>query len=74
MFEYKGFFGSIEYSEEDRIFYGRIKFIRDSVSYEGENVPALKDAFEEAVDDYIEFYEQFKNPPSGDFQFTTKVE
>ena len=53
MLEYKGYLGSVLYSDEDETFHGRLEFIRDLVTYEGENAKGLKRAFHEAVDDYL---------------------
>ena len=50
---YKGYVGTVEYSEEDNCLFGRIAGIRDIISYEGESVKELRAAFEEAVDDYL---------------------
>ena len=35
--EYKGYLGSVEFSEEDALFYGKVLGIRALVSYEGNN-------------------------------------
>ena len=51
--EYKGYVGSVEFSEEDIIFYGKVMGIRSLISYEGENARELVEDFHEAVDDYI---------------------
>jgi len=53
MMEYKGYYGSVHYSDEDRCFYGKIEHIRGLVSYEGHDVDSIKEAFEEGVDDYL---------------------
>lgn len=53
MLAYKGYHGSIHYNPEDRVFYGRIEFIRALVSYEGKDADSLECAFFEAVDDYL---------------------
>ena len=53
MMEYKGYIGSVEYSDEDELFHGRLEFIRDLVTYEGTDAKGLKQAFHEAVDDYL---------------------
>jgi len=57
MLEYKGYLGSIEYSDADEVFHGRLEFIRDLVTYEGTDARGLKTAFHEAVDDYLELCE-----------------
>ncbi len=51
---YKDYIGSVHYSTEDEIFYGKIEGINDSISYEGSSVSELKSAFAEAVEDYLE--------------------
>ena len=56
--EYKGYFGSIEYSDEDEVLHGRLEFIRDLVTYEATDAKGLKQAFQEAVDDYLGFCQQ----------------
>ena len=53
MMAYKGYVGSVHYSEEDRLLFGKVEFIRSLVSYEGEDIKSLRGAFEEAVDDYL---------------------
>ena len=53
MLAYKGYFGSIHYNNDDRVFYGKIEFIRALVSYEGKAADLLVEAFEEAVEDYL---------------------
>jgi predicted HicB family RNase H-like nuclease len=53
MLDYKGYIGSVEYSEEDEVLHGRLEFIRDLVTYEATDAKGLKQAFHEAVDDYL---------------------
>ena len=53
MLEYKGYLGSVEYSDADEVLHGRLEFIRDLVTYEGMDAKSLKAAFHEAVDDYL---------------------
>ena len=48
--EYKGYIGSVEFSEEDCILYGKVMGIR---SYEGETAKELLEDFHGAVDDYL---------------------
>ena len=52
---YKGYTGSIEYSEEDNSFYGMVLGLRkDGISFEGNTADELKKDFEEAVDYYLD--------------------
>lgn len=55
--EYKGYVGSILYSPEDRIHYGKVLFTNENhlVNYEAENIVKLEEEFHKAVDDYLEF-------------------
>lgn len=52
---YKGFVGSVNFSEEDNVLFGKIEGIDGLVNYEGESVKALTEAFHEAVDDYLAY-------------------
>ena len=51
--QYKDFIGSVHFNAADEIFFGKIEGIDDLVSFEGNTVSELKQAFEEAVNDYI---------------------
>ena len=51
---YKGYYGSVEYSSEDNIFHGKIIGINDRITYEGDSVHTLQKDFISAVEDYIE--------------------
>ena len=61
---YKGYIGMVEYSEEDSCLFGRIAGIRDIISYEGESVTEIRQAFEEAVDDYLEHCAEIGKEPN----------
>lgn len=52
--EYKGYTGTVEFSAENNILFGKVMGITGLVSYEGESVAELRKDFEEAVDDYLE--------------------
>ena len=60
--EYKGFHGSVQYSDEDSVFFGKISGINDLVTFEGTSVKQLQQAFKRAVDDYIEICEAKQKP------------
>jgi len=52
--EFKGYQGSVHYNDEDRCFFGKIEHIKDLVSFEGNDVASLRNAFEDGVNDYLE--------------------
>jgi Domain of unknown function (DUF5053) len=58
--EFKGFAGSIEFSLNDNCFFGKIIGINDLVSYEAQTVSELREAFEEAVNDYLQIKKTVK--------------
>ena len=71
--QYKGYVGSIEFSEEDKIFYGKVLGIRSLISYEGENATELIDDFHQAVDDYLELCKKSGQTPETAFKGSFNV-
>ena len=51
--EYKGYIGSIEFSETDNVFFGKILGIRSLITYEGSNGIQLVKDFHDAIDEYL---------------------
>ena len=49
MMSYKDYLGSVQYSDDDRVFCGKVEYIRSLISYEGTDVDSLRNAFEESV-------------------------
>lgn len=52
---YKGYIGSVNYSDKDQVFFGKIEGINGLVNFEGESVKELTAAFHEAVEDYLAY-------------------
>lgn len=50
---YKGYTGSVAFSETDNIFFGKIEGIDSLITFKGESVSELKRSFHQAVDEYI---------------------
>lgn len=50
---YKNYTGSVEYSKEDGIFFGKILYIADLILYDSDNEEGLQQSFENAVEEYI---------------------
>ncbi len=73
MMIYKSYYGSVHYSAEDQILFGKIEFIRSLVDYEGTDVKNLRTAFEEAVDDYLELCEEEGKKPEKPFKGSFNV-
>lgn len=51
--EYRGYVGSVEFSEADQLLFGKVQGIRSLISYEGTTVSELIADFHDAVDDYL---------------------
>lgn len=50
---YKGYNGSVEFSESDGVFYGKVQGVKSLISYEGKDAKELIYDFHQAVDDYL---------------------
>ena len=73
MMEYKGYLGSLRYSNTDDIFFGKVEFIRSLLSYEGESVQTLKQSFHEAIDDYLLSCSEQGREPEKPFKGTFNI-
>ncbi len=56
--KYKDYIGSVEFSQEDGVFFGKVLGIRALISYEGTNAKELIADFQGAVDDYLSMCEK----------------
>ena len=64
---YRGYSARIEYDDDDSIFTGRLAGIRDGVGFHADTVEALREAFREAVEDYIETCARIGKEPQKAF-------
>jgi len=55
MLTYKGYSGHVEFDDEARIFHGEVLDTRDVITFQGQSVDELEQAFRDSVDDYLEF-------------------
>ena len=60
---YKSYTARVEYDERDDVFVGRVLGLQSILSFEGNSVEALKTAFEEAVNDYLQECQEKGLPP-----------
>lgn len=70
---HKGYNGSIEVSFEDNCLHGRILFIDDIVSYEGETPEDLAASFQDAVDRYVTYCKETGKPANTPYSGTFNV-
>lgn len=71
--EYKGYIGSVEFSEEDGVFFGKVQGIRSLISYEGTNAIDLVKDFHGAIDDYLELCKAEGNAPEVSYKGSLNV-
>ena len=70
---YKDYYGTVHYSADDELFYGKLEGINDSITFEGTTVQELKSAFEEAVDDYLEICKELNKEPQKPYKGSFNV-
>lgn len=70
---YKGFIGSVAYSEEDNTFFGKIEGINALVNFEGDSVTELQNAFYEAVEDYLIYCQEEGIEPHKSYTGTLNI-
>ena len=51
--KYKEYYGTIEYSDEDECFHGKVLGINGLITFEGGSVQELKASFRKMVDEYL---------------------
>jgi predicted HicB family RNase H-like nuclease len=71
--EYKGYTGSIEYSKEDDLLYGKVLGIQGLISYEGKTGKELEIDFKEAIDTYLADCKSDGVPPEKPFKGSFNV-
>ena len=73
LMEYKGYMGSVEFSEGDTVFYGKVQGIRALISYEGTTAKELLTDFHCAVDAYIELCASESKEPEKPYKGSFNV-
>jgi len=71
--QYKGYYGSVHFDDEELILHGKIEFVRALVTYEATNARGLLKAFHESVDDYLETCESQGIKPETPFKGSLNV-
>jgi predicted HicB family RNase H-like nuclease len=61
--KYKNYEASVSYDEDARIFHGEVLHLRDVITFQGESVNELEQAFHDSVDDYLEFCKERGEKP-----------
>ncbi len=70
---YKGFIGSVHFSNEDKVFHGKIEGIDDLVTFEARSVDGLIKAFQNEVDDYMALCKELGKKPEKSYKGSFNV-
>lgn len=66
--KYKGYIGSVEFSEEDNCLYGKVLGLNKTlISYEGNTVSELKEDFIQGIEQYLEYCKEKNIVPQKSF-------
>jgi predicted HicB family RNase H-like nuclease len=74
--KYKGYTGIVELDEESGTLFGRVIGLRDMITFQGESVTEVVQAFHDSVDDYLEFCTQRGESPEKPYsgQFVLRID
>jgi predicted HicB family RNase H-like nuclease len=72
--EYKGYYGTVEFSAAGNILFGKVIGINGLISFEGDNVKNLKEDFKGAVDEYLELCEEKHIEPEKSYKGNFNVQ
>jgi predicted HicB family RNase H-like nuclease len=70
---YKGYVGSVEFSEADAVFHGKAVGIKALISFEGDSVVALTEDFHNAIDEYLDHCEKSGKHPEKPYKGSFNV-
>jgi predicted HicB family RNase H-like nuclease len=72
---YEGYVGRAEYDVDAKIFHGTVLGTRDVITFQGRDMSAVAKAFEESVDDYLDFCRSRGESPDKPFsgQFVARI-
>jgi len=75
MMEYKGYLGRVEFDDAAALFHGEVINTRDVITFQGTAVSELIQAFQDSVDDYLEFCRSRGEAPDKPFsgQFLARI-
>ena len=71
--KYRDYMGSVHFNAEDEIFFGKIEGIDDLITFEGKSVEELKQAFQEAVEDYLDTCKRYNKEAEKSYKGSFNV-
>lgn len=70
MMKYKGYIGHVEYDDEAKIFHGEVVGLKDIITFQGDSVQELEQAFKDSVNDYLAWCKERGEKPEKTFSGT----
>ena len=70
---YQDYTATITYSAEDEVFFGKVIGLNDLILFEGTSVVELKQAFAEAIEDYLETCKNLGKSPDKAYKGSFNV-
>jgi len=67
MMTYKGYIAQIAFDEGANLFHGEVINIRDVVTFQGQSVDELRQAFADSIEDYLSFCAERGEAPDQPF-------
>lgn len=76
MLTYKGYAGFLEIDDEAGIIHGEVMNTRDVITFQGQTIPEVKQAFVDSVEDYLAFCADRNESPERPFsgRFVLRLE
>jgi predicted HicB family RNase H-like nuclease len=71
--KYKGYIGQVVYDEDAKIFHGEVIGLKDVITFQGESVKDLEQAFKDSINDYLEFCRERGENPEKTFSGNIRV-
>jgi predicted HicB family RNase H-like nuclease len=73
MIEYKGYVGVFEFEEKSNLFRGKLSNIDDLVTFQGKSKKVVQEAFKDAVDEYVAWYNKYRKKKEKPNTFPQKT-
>lgn len=70
MMKYKGYFGRVQYDDEEKKFRGEVLGINDTMNFQGKTVEELEQSFKASIDVYLDLCGQRGEKPEKTFSGT----
>lgn len=73
LLEYKGYHAKIEFSSEDNLLIGKVCWVNDSLTFEGETISEITEAFRDTIDEYLAFCKEIGKEPDKEFKGSLNI-